>query len=146
MLLPEDELRTDVFADEALRTVVPAEEEALLRTAVPDAVLPLRTDVPEAVVREAPAEAADERTVPEDAEDALRATLVAELRAERTAVPAEAVPAEAVPREDERTEEARVAELLRVTLAAVPPLTAPVREVRPPRPSLLRSRVVAEVP
>lgn len=141
MLLPEDELRTDVFADEALRTVVPAEEEALLRTAVPDAVLPLRTDVPEAVVREAPAEAADERTVPEDAEDALRATLVAELRAERTAVPAEAVP-----REDERTEDARVAELLRVTLAAVPPLTAPVREVRPPRPSLLRSRVVAEVP
>lgn len=141
MLLPEDELRTDVFADEALRTVVPAEEEALLRTAVPDAVLPLRTDVPEAVVREAPAEAADERTVPEDAEDALRATLVAELRAERTAVPAETVP-----REDERTEEARVAELLRVTLAAVPPLTAPVREVRPPRPSLLRSRVVAEVP
>lgn len=127
---------------EALRTVVLPE---VLRAVLPEDVLPLRTAVPEAVfppeVREAPALVAEVERTALEAEDALRVTLVAELRDERTAEPAEAV-LRVVAR---TVEPLRLAELLRVTPAEL--RTVPdVREVLPPRPSRPERRVVALAP
>lgn len=141
--LSEEEFRTE--APEALWLLRTVPEDVLLRTA-PAAAL---RDVPEVALRAVPVvallrtpPAAEERTVLE-AEDALRVTPVAELREDRTVVPAAALPRVVVRTE----EEVRPAEALRVTVPDAPPrLTEEVMEERPPRPSRPRSRVVTLVP